>query len=114
MPVYHQTLLDRFATFPRAQQLLMVVNELNRAGLQVKRFDYYQHHIILAMELLDFLIRDQKWQARLKEVLRAREILGQYYLSSEQDLKKYTDNLIKLSPEAYRMLNPINHGALSS
>ena len=106
MPIYHQTLQDRFATFSQAQQILMISNELNRAGSQRARFDYYQHHIVLAMELLDFLIRDQKWQPKLKEILRAREMLGQYYISAETDLNKFTENLIKLSPEAYRMLNP--------
>jgi len=106
MPIYHKTLLDRFSTFPQAQQILMICNELNRAGTQVERFDYYQHHIILAMEMLDFLIRDQKWAPKYREILRAREMLGQYYLSSDKDLKKYTDNLIKLSPEAFRMLKP--------
>ncbi|MDO9548806.1 MAG: hypothetical protein Q7J65_07595 [Candidatus Marinimicrobia bacterium] len=108
MPVYHKTLLDRFGTFPQAQQILMICNELNRAESQVERFDYYQHHIILAMELMDFLIRDKKWQPKYKEILRAREMLGQYYLSSDKDLKNYTDNLIKLSPEAFRMLKPGN------
>jgi len=106
MPVYHKTLVDRFKTFPRAQQILMVCNELNRAMNQAEQFDYYQHHITLAMELMDFLIRDKKWQTGYKEILRARELLGQYYFSTDLNLGKFTDNFIRLSPEAYRMLRP--------
>lgn len=59
----------------------MISNELNRAATWHDRPDYYRKHLVLAMELMDFCIRDPKWQLKLRELLRARELMGKYYLS---------------------------------
>lgn len=104
MPIYHPSLVQRFVNFPPEQQLLMIGNELNRATNQHERPDYYHKHLVLAMELMDLCIRDPKWQLKLRELLRARELMGKYYLSGSQNLQQFTDNLIKLSPQAYRLL----------
>ena len=38
-----------------------------------------------AFELLDLCAMDQKWRARLKELLRFREMLGELYLDVSKD-----------------------------
>mgnify|MGYP000524699396 CR=1 FL=1 len=84
----------------------MVCNELNRAESQQKRPDYYKKHIELALELMDFLVDDYiKWEYLYKELLRAREVMAKYYTEQPQTTHSLVDNLIKLCPEAYRMIS---------
>ena len=106
MPVRHKSLSHRFHTFSKSQQLLMVCNELNRAESQRKHPGYYKKHIELALELMDFLIDDYaKWEYSYKELLRAREVMAEYYIAQPKSTRSLVDNLIKLCPEAYRMLS---------
>ncbi len=84
----------------------MVCNELNRAESQQKRPAYYKKHIELALELMDFLIDDYtKWEYSYKELLRAREVMAEYYIEQPKTTHALVDNLIKLCPEAYRMIS---------
>ncbi|HDP68023.1 MAG TPA: hypothetical protein ENN20_05910 [Candidatus Marinimicrobia bacterium] len=104
MPVYHQSLVRRFSGFPAEQQLIMICNELNRATAQREHPEYYRKDLVLAMELMDFTIRDPKWQAKFRELLRARELLAVLYGQPGQRPEGLTRTLVQLHPAAYCML----------
>ncbi len=106
MPIHHKNISKRFATFPKFQQILMICNELNRAESQKKKSTHYKKHIELALELMDFLIDDyDKWHLLYREILRAREIMASYYISNSQSTTKLVNNIIKLCPESYLLMN---------
>ncbi len=100
MAIWHTSLVDRFPGFPKHQQLLMVCNELRRANAQQKRPDYYKKHLELALELMDFLIDDRKqWSYAYRELMRAREVLAEYYISAPNSTDSLVRTLISLTPD---------------
>ena len=104
MKLWHKQLEGRFSTFPAEQQLLMVCNELNRAHHQLDDTREYRNCLKRSLELMDFLISDRKWQPKLKEILRAREVIAQYYLLPPRDTKSLQRQLIQLNRDAWRMV----------
>ena len=46
----------------------------------------------LVLELMDFSIQSGKWRGKLKEILRARDQIAEYYIS----IPKNTENLQKM------------------
>ncbi len=97
MAVYHQSLTQKhWQEFGLFEQLGNVGSEVGRA-LQWEGRDetLYQNSMYRAFELLDMTIRDSRWRSGLKELLRARESLGdamyggKEYGSTLEDLDKY-------------------------
>ncbi len=79
-----------------AQQLGNVGGEISRAlNWRDKNQESYENAIYRALELLDLTISDPRWQNRLKEIVRARELLcdailgGKEYKTSLNDLDRY-------------------------
>ena len=105
MTQWHRTLQDRFATFPREQQLLMVANELNRANHQLNHPHEYRRALERSMELLDLLCRDHRWKKALWELRRAREVMAGYFCQSEPtDVSVLQKTLIALHEKSWKML----------
>ena len=103
--------LDKWKAHPKAQQILMIANELNRAGnfIQNKRYDSANFCYERAFELIDLTSSDLKWRSS-RELRRFRELLGELYLENEKNLEMNHQlyiGLLRLSPEAYRMLYPV-------
>ena len=85
MSAIHSNLTQgKWNDLPRSRQILNITSELQRA---YKRLDISSKEVRLsierAFELIDLTIEDtEKWFAgRLKELLRFREVLAEYYLS---------------------------------
>ena len=78
------------------EQMGNIGSEVNRAlHWQNKDEKLYKNAINRALELLDLTISDPRWQNRLKEIVRARELLcdailgGKEYKTSLKDLNRY-------------------------
>ncbi len=106
MTIWHRSLFDRFLTLPKHQQLLMAANELNRADNMRMNPREYKNALERALELLDFLSYDHRWQAQLKELRRAREYTAMLYIGrqpkSTETLQKC---LVQLEASAWKYLN---------
>lgn len=80
-----------------SEQMANVGSEVERAILwrNKKNYDYSNMALERSLELLDLTVENNKSKSRLKELLRLREILADYfvfdnkYSSSDQLWKKY-------------------------
>lgn len=104
MTLWHKHLEERFSTFPLYQKILMVCNELNRANHHLDDRNEYKNCMERSLELLDFLIDGSVRHNRLKEILRARGVVGWYYLHTPRDTRLLQRQLIQLEPRAWRLL----------
>jgi len=107
---WHKTLEPRFSQFTREQQLLMVCNELNRAQNNQSDIQEYKNCLERALELIDFMTNKGLGLNRLKEILRARDQIGQAYLSDPASTAQIQEVLIKLDQKAWVMVNPSSQG----
>lgn len=83
---------DRWFTLTLAEQLGSVGSEVGRALNWQKKNNqaYFQKAADRALELLDLTIADARWQNRLKEIVRARNLTGDFF---------YGKNEFKETPE---------------
>ena len=97
MAIQHKNLSDgKWQDFSLAEQMGNIGSEISRT-LKWKNEDFliFQRDIDRAIELLDLTIKDDRWQNRLKELIRVRESLadavfgGTEYKTSLEDLDKY-------------------------
>lgn len=85
-----------WSKFSLAEQLGNVGGEISRAlRWQNKDDKSFKNAIARALELLDLTIADSRWKTRLKELVRARELIGdaifggKEYGTSLSDLNRY-------------------------
>ncbi len=78
------------------EQMGNIGSEISRAlNWQNRDEKLYKNAINRALELLDLTISDTRWQNRLKEIVRTRELLcdailgGKEYKTSLKDLDRY-------------------------
>ena len=106
MSRWHTTLPQRFGSFPKHKQLLMVANELNRADHLTDDPREYRNCLERALELMDLLTEDRRWLPALRELRRARELLAALYILAEPaGLQTHIRTLIQLDPVAWKMLS---------
>jgi len=105
MTLWHKTLQSRFTDFSPAQQILMVCNELNRAQNHRKNESEYHNSLERALELMDFIYTDKRWQKKLGELTRARSVLAQAYLEKPGLTDQLQRMLLQLDCEAWKMMN---------
>jgi hypothetical protein len=95
---HHRNLtLSHWQKFSLVEQLANIGAEVGRALSWQKKGDKEkgQRAIERGLELFDLTISDQRWQHRLKEIARAREVVCDYffgdnqYQSSPESLDKY-------------------------
>jgi hypothetical protein len=107
----HKTLtVERWSHYSRAQQVVMIANELNRARnwIEKKSFAEVQHCYERALELCDLTTADKGWSRNVKKELRRfREMLASQYVAPEKD--EYINQqlytlLLHTDPEAWNML----------
>ena len=107
--VYHRSLTtEKWFSYPRHQQLLMIANELNRFrnALQKQDKENAIHALERAFELTDLTTSDPKNPSILKELLRFREMLGELF--NQPDIQKnkiLMDTLVTLNSTAYIMMH---------
>ena len=107
MKNWYKDLKDRFSTFPTHVQILNMVSDLKKAE---NLFDTNRlsaiNHLYQAIILLDYIIADQKWRMKLRELLRLREVIASLIASKElyANLNQTIDAALQLEPTAYRTL----------
>jgi hypothetical protein len=102
--------LEKWSCYSKGQQILMIANELNRAGNWIEKHQNFEVNQCYerAFELIDLTVEDTKWKNGLKELLRFREVLATLYIQENKDdamNKKVYDVLLTLSSESYNILH---------
>ena len=105
MKIWHSSLKERFIEFPVHQHLLMICNELNRAGNLLNDTQEYKNCLERALELLDYSVFSGVWMGKHKEILRARGLIAQAYLSSPAKNKNLQNVIISLNIDAFKIVN---------
>lgn len=93
----HKVILKRWQGFSLAEQLGNIGSEISRARHWEESLDYINREKALerALELLDLTVADKRWQSRLRELTRLREIIDdliaktKIYNISLKDLEKF-------------------------
>jgi hypothetical protein len=101
---------EKWNAFPRQNQILMVANEINRAGHWMERFDPYSARKCdeRAFELIDLTAEDPKWRGGgLHELLRFRELLAGRYVSGSMEAG-YNRALLRVLVQ----MHPVSAGAV--
>ncbi len=108
----HKSLdIDKWATYSKGRQILMIANELNRAKnfIENGKTEAVNMCYERAFELTDLTSSDVKWRGKSRELRRFRELLAMQYVEEEKDAtinQMLYLGLIRLSADAYRMLYP--------
>jgi hypothetical protein len=102
--------LEKWSCYSKGKQILMIANELNRAGNWIEKCQNFEVNQCYerAFELIDLTIEDNKWKNGLKELLRFREVLAALYIQENKDVtmnKKAYEVLLTLSSESYNILH---------
>ena len=95
--IYHKGLTQKqWDSKSIFEQMANIGSEIFRTiSWREKNADFSQKAFYRALELLDLTISDKKNKNRLKELLRLRELLADYfvydnlYRSNDKDLQKY-------------------------
>jgi len=99
---------EKWVTYSKTQQVLMISNELNRAlnCLMSNHPDDAERCYERAIELTDLTVEDQRWDNSLKELLRFREVLSDLFLTNDIDLTRNSlSALLLFNVNAYNMLH---------
>jgi hypothetical protein len=109
---HHKTLsFEKWKTFTFSRQVLMIANELNRAGVWIGKSDLLEAKLCYerALELIWLTVPGVKNIRKLRELLRLRGVLALRYLDVPADLnenKKMMNALLLLDKDSYNLLNP--------
>ncbi len=72
---------DRFETFSKSQQLLMIGSEIMRAKVwQNKNQDNFLSALERGLELIDFSIADPKWRNQTYILIFLRDKISEFYV----------------------------------
>jgi hypothetical protein len=111
---YHKTLSpEKWKTNSFSRQILMIANEINRAGIWTKKNDLVEamHCYARALELIRLTVEVLEKRKILREILRFRDIVACSYLKPPDIQKnvKMKNVLLAFDPECYRLLNPASN-----
>lgn len=104
---HHKNLTyDKWSRYSRAQQILMIGTELNRAKNSILRNDFCEvkNCYERALELLHLTIEGITKSTELKEFLRFKEILGLLYIQKSPQINfnnKLYKALLTLNKDSY-------------
>lgn len=87
MNYQHKNLLNgKWFEFSLAEQMANIGAEIGRAinWKKKEKPDYSQQAFFRGLELLSFTIDDKKNKSKLKELLRLKEILGDYFMGENE------------------------------
>ncbi|MFH1161184.1 MAG: hypothetical protein V1733_09595 [bacterium] len=100
--------LEKWSTYSKTQQVLMISNELNRA-LNCLKSDHLpdaEKCYERAIELTDLTVEDPRWNHVLKELLRFREVLSDLFLSKNITITRLSLSiLLSFNVDAYNMVH---------
>ena len=89
---YHKNLdMEKWQKFSKQEQILNIAAEFSRAKNWLKKNDNNEvlNCLNRAFELIDLTINDLKWKKSLKELLRLRGILAEFYLQKNKDINEF-------------------------
>ncbi len=97
MKIFHQELKNRWSKFSLVEQMANIGAEVGRAINWRKKGEreVWKNAFYRALELIDFTVADPKNKNSLKEILRVRELLVDYfagdniYHSTDKDWERY-------------------------
>jgi hypothetical protein len=101
---------EKWNAFPKAKQILMIANELNRAGHSIERSDPVSVRKCdeRAFELIDMTVDDPKWRGTAAgELLRFREVLAERYASESMNYRynrALLRILLQMHPESAKII----------
>lgn len=105
MALFHPTLTsEKWQAMPRHQQILNIAAELNRArrALERKETQYLMPSLDRVFELLDLTIEQSAiTRGMRRELLRLREMLGEWYVGTEESPDK-----LRQAMRIFIQLNP--------
>jgi len=107
---------ERWASYPRAQQILMIANEMNRAS---KLFDSADRERLggsyeRVLALANLTIQVTESRSLRRELLRWRDLVAQQYVAGEPDPAAHASifrALLQLHPEAWKQLPHVSGAA---
>jgi hypothetical protein len=110
---FHKHLAGRWQSFPVDQQILMIANELQRAGGWIRKRDREEaaRAYERAFELVDLLVEYADNKNLTREVLRWREVLAAEYVRREyreRENEKYLFTVLTLNSHAYKTFHNIS------
>lgn len=81
----------KWKKFSKENQLLNIASEFSRAKNWLAKNDENEFLNCLnrCFELIDLTINDYRWSKSLKELLRFREVLAEFYIKKEKNLKEF-------------------------
>lgn len=105
MKIWHKSLKNKFKKYSAENQLLMICNELNRANNNFEIEKEYKNSLERSLELFYFLIEDEKWSGRLKEILRARDLVATLYVKDQKYKTEFLQKqIIMLNSNAWKLI----------
>lgn len=107
---YHRSLASHWHEFTRAQRILSIASELQRAKNMLAKDDCLEakNAYERAFELLDLTISLVRSHSERYELLRFREMMAHLYLDEPDNLDllgKLLNVLLSLDKDAYKILN---------
>jgi hypothetical protein len=107
---------ERWAGYPRGQQLLMIANEMNRASKLLGDADRERlrgcHERVLALANLTIQVTESRSLRR--ELLRWRELVAEQYVRPVPDPLAHASifrALLQLHPDAWKQLEHVTGAA---
>ena len=104
--------LERWSAYSRDQQILMIANEMNRAGklFGVEDRDRLANAYERVLRLADLTVEAQPSRSLRRELLRWRELAGAVYLEPDEERHRALFRaLLLLTPASAKQL-PFLHG----
>jgi hypothetical protein len=100
---------ERWARYPRAQQILTIANEMNRASklLGPADRDRLRGSYERALALANLTIQVTDSRSLRRELLRWRDLLAEQYVAPRADARAHAAifrALLQLHPEAWKQL----------
>ena len=108
---HHKTLtIEKWAGFAFSKQIIMIANELNRAGNWLEKNDSAEAQACYerALELLYLTVSVLKDKRKLRELVRFQEMLAYLYTNTEAAAKENSTLLkvlISLDKDSFALLN---------
>ena len=107
---------ERWARYPRGQQILMIANEMNRASKLLDAHDreQLQRSYERVLALADLTIQVDASRSLRRELLRWRDLLAEQYIAPTADPRAHAAifrALLQLHPEAWRQLTYVTGAA---
>lgn len=102
---WYKELKHRFASIPAHLQILNMVSDLKKAeNLWTANRQSAINHLYRAIILLDYMVDDSKWNKKLRELLRLREVIGSLIVADKPfaTLSQTITIALLLEPAAYQ------------